>query len=55
MLDGSWIITNKETGEAVREIFNIDLLPLINHDKYEIETARVYLARTNQEIDNGAR
>jgi len=47
MLDGSWIITNKETGEAVREIFNINLLPFINTEKYEIETARVYLGRIN--------
>lgn len=55
MIDGSWMIISKATGEAVREIFNIDLLPLINTEKYEIETARVYLARINQEIKNGTR
>ena len=54
MIDGSWIITNKETGEAVREIFNIDLLPFINTEKYAIETARVYLARINTKIKEGA-
>lgn len=48
MIDGSWIITRKETGEAVVEIFDVNILPLINTEKFVIETARVYLERINK-------
>lgn len=46
MLTGSWIITEKATGKVVAEIFNINYLPLINHEKYKVETSTVGRLRT---------
>lgn len=47
---GSWVISEKATGKAVAEVFNAELLPFVNTEKYMIETAAVYLGRFNASL-----
>lgn len=46
---GSWVITNKATGEAVCELYTRAVVEAINQETHTIETAMAYLARRNRE------
>jgi hypothetical protein len=46
----SWVIVNKETGEAVFETFNWSIADKINRARYRVESIQNYLGRTNASI-----
>lgn len=43
----SWIITHRETGKAVFEIFNPKVAAAVNRDRYNVQTALEYLQAMN--------
>jgi len=46
----SWVIVNKQTGEAVLETFNQKVTQAINTHKYQVLTAYEYLCKLNTQI-----
>ena len=50
MKAGSWVVTDKETGKAVLEVFTTKSLAFVNRAKYNVETILEYLGRINSEI-----
>lgn len=40
----SWMIVNKVTGEVITEIFNQEIIDLVNKEKYKAIPAKEYLA-----------
>lgn len=52
MRTASWVIVNKETGEAMFETYNQNLLHIINTEKYEIMPILKYLGALNRKIQN---
>lgn len=46
----SWMIVNKQTGEAVLETYNKDILSKLNTEKYEAIPALKYLVALNKKI-----
>ena len=50
----SYIITSKETGKAVTEIFSKDLADKVKTDKYRGRTAMDYLSELNASIKSAA-
>jgi len=47
---GSWIVTRKDTGEAVRELWTKSAADKVNLTKYKVQTARAYLEGLNRTI-----
>ena len=45
---GSWIATNRATGQAVAEIFERRNAERLNFAKYELQTAAQWLANLNR-------
>lgn len=43
----SWIVSDKETGEAVMETFSPEIAAGINRDRFNVEDAETYLVRLN--------
>lgn len=48
MIDSSWVIISKETGKAVMETYDFELLQFINIEKYEVKTILDYLFGLNK-------
>jgi hypothetical protein len=48
---GSWIIADRETGEAVFETWNPDTAARVNQDKYIVQTAAQHLAEINDKAN----
>ena len=48
MIDASWVIIDRRTGSPICELFNQELVMLINIEKYQIRTIRDYLADLNR-------
>lgn len=44
---GSWIAVNRETGQAVAEIFERANAERVNFDRYELQTTAQWLASLN--------
>ncbi len=51
---GSWIVSCRDTGAAVIELFERETAERINQEKYRVETAAQYLGRVNAAIRAGA-
>lgn len=47
-LSGSWIILNKETDEAVCELYSRELVEKLNFEKYKPVPAHQYLIELNR-------
>jgi hypothetical protein len=50
MKTASWIIVNKQTGEAVMETFNRATADAINRDKFNVLPALEYLQQLNRRL-----
>ena len=48
MIDASWVIIDRRTGSPICELFNQELVMLINIEKYQIRTIRDHLADLNR-------
>lgn len=48
MIDASWIIIDRRTGSAICELFNQELVMMINIDRYLVKTAQQHLADLNR-------
>jgi len=48
MVDASWVIIDRRTGAPICELFDQELVMLINIKKYEIRTIREHLAGLNR-------
>ena len=48
MIDASWVLIDRRTGSAICELFNQEMVMLINIERYEIRTIREYLADLNR-------
>ena len=48
MKTASWVIIRKATGEAVMETFSLDVVGLVNRDKYEVKPILEYLQGLNR-------
>lgn len=48
MIDASWVIIDRRTGSPICELFNQELVMLINIEKYQIRTIRENLADLNR-------
>lgn len=46
----SWIIINKQTGQAITEIFSYSLVKRLNTEKYQAKEAGEYLGELNQQL-----
>ena len=46
----SWIVVNRQTGEAVLETFSEKVTQAINTKKYQVLTAYEYLCKLNANI-----
>lgn len=51
---GSWLISERDSGTAVLELFERSTVERINQEKYRVETAAQYLGRVNAAIRAGA-
>jgi hypothetical protein len=47
---GSWVIVNRQTGEAILETFSEKVTKAINTKKYQVMTAYDYLCKLNANI-----
>ena len=47
-MKNSYMIIDKQTNEVVLEVWNEDLLNLLNKDKYAFKTALQYLGELNK-------
>lgn len=50
MKSNSWIIVNKNTGEAVFETYNKKVAESINHEKYEALSSHEYLTKLSASL-----
>lgn len=48
----SWIIVDRQTGQAVAELYNRALVERVNQDRYEVRTAADHLAGLNTHDKN---
>lgn len=48
MIDASWIIIDRRTGSAICELFNQELVMMINIDRYLVKTAQQHLVDLNR-------
>jgi hypothetical protein len=48
MIDASWVVVDRRTGTAICELFDPELVMMVNIEKYEIRTIREYLAGLNR-------
>ena len=48
MKTASWVIIRKATGEAVMETFSLDVVGLVNRDKYDVKPILEYLQGLNR-------
>lgn len=46
----SWVVSRKDTGEAVAELYVRGNVERVNSDRYTVETSAAYLARINRQI-----
>lgn len=53
MLCNSWIITRLDTGAAVMETWNAELITRVNLKKYRVQTAYEYLTGLNTRRTSG--
>lgn len=51
MIDASWVIADKATGQAVMETFNFELVQFVNLNKYTVYTISAWLAKVQQNIN----
>lgn len=47
---GSWIVTEKSTGNVVLETFHRTVAEKVNQEKYRVQTAAQYLADLNENV-----
>lgn len=47
MIDASWVIIDRNTGESVCELFNQENVMFVNIEKYEVKTILEYLSGLN--------
>jgi len=50
---GSWVIVRLADNKSIIEIFNPDLLPMVNAVKYKVMPIYDYLANLNRSIKQG--
>lgn len=48
MIDASWVIIDRETGKAVLETFNFELVQFVNLRKYRVATILGHLQSLNR-------
>lgn len=49
-LSGSWVVLNKETNEAVCELYSLELVEKLNFEKYKPVAAHQYLIDLNRKM-----
>ena len=52
-LSGSWVIVDRETGEAVAELSGKSAVEKVNQERYEVLTANQWLTRLNEKPEPG--
>jgi len=48
MIDASFVVIDRRTGSPICELFNQDLVMLVNIRRYQIKTIRDHLADLNR-------
>jgi hypothetical protein len=48
MIDASWIVIDRRTGSPICELFNQELVMMIDLSRYQIKTIRQHLADLNR-------
>lgn len=51
----SWIVVNRETGDAVAELWSRELAEKVNAAKYEVKTAAEHLGGLNRPAARGGK
>lgn len=51
MIDSSWIIVSRDTGKAVLETYNFEMVQFVNLDRYRVMTVLHWLQSLNKAPD----
>ena len=53
MIDGSWVVSDRETGKSVLETFDFETLQFINLKRYRVWTILAWLGNVQHAINAG--